>query len=85
MRQRIIDDVLALQQKHAETWRHEGAVGWLSGLEEEVRELQCALFGVHEHTPEWELRQIASIALNWLDMRADRGFGEYAEGDDGTH
>lgn len=39
-------------------------------LMEEVAELALSLQGKHVHTPELELREIASIAINWLDMRA---------------
>ena len=35
-------------------------------LVEEVGELAAALAGDHQHPPDWELRQIAAIALHWL-------------------
>jgi len=35
-------------------------------LREEVDELAEALSGTHEHQPEYELAQIAGIAINWL-------------------
>jgi len=35
-------------------------------FEEEMCELGRALAGEHEHPPEWELVQIAGIAVNWL-------------------
>jgi len=35
-------------------------------LIDEVEELTDSLEGHHEHPPEWELSQIAGIAINWL-------------------
>ena len=62
-------DVLELTQGHIKTWRDEPQARWLAGLMAEVGELADALHGKHEHSPDWELEQIAAIALNWLDMR----------------
>jgi len=62
-------DVLELTQGHSKTWRDEPQARWLAGLMAEVGELADALHGKHEHSPDWELEQIAAIALNWLDMR----------------
>jgi len=39
------------------------------GLLEEVGELALAIAGIHEHNVDYELQQIASICLNWLEMR----------------
>lgn len=36
---------------------------------QEVGELAGSLVGDHEGPPEWELRQIVAICINWLDMR----------------
>lgn len=55
------------------TWQGESEDHWLAGLAEEVLELTAALGGKHEHSPDVELRQIASIALNWLNMRRVHG------------
>lgn len=56
-------------------------------LEEEVKELFDALYGVHKHPPELELIQIAGIAINWLaafdaiaiDSALERTTQEHAE------
>lgn len=70
--QLIVEDCIYLVAQHSETWRKEPESYWLSRLIEEVGELAMALNDRHEHTPELELRQIAAIAINWLDMRAER-------------
>ena len=64
--------VFQLMKEHENTWRNYPESDWLIGLKEEVEELTQSLAGKHEHTPEIELRQIASICLNWLDMRFHR-------------
>jgi len=59
-----------LQTKHVNTWRDKAEWYWFARFSEEVGELGGALVGNHEGPVEWELSQIAAIALNWLDMRA---------------
>ena len=55
-------------------WRGMPSYYWLTRLVEEVGELAQALTARHEHSPDYELLQIASIAINWLDNRnADTG------------
>uniref|UniRef100_A0A6M3M260 Uncharacterized protein n=1 Tax=viral metagenome TaxID=1070528 RepID=A0A6M3M260_9ZZZZ len=66
-----LDDVLALKERHAETWRDQPESYWCARLMQEVGELASALVGDHEHSSDWELAQIASIALNWLELRGD--------------
>jgi len=60
---------LELKRQHTNTWRNHGQVKWTLGLLEEVAELLLALVGLHHHSPDWELRQIATIAMNWLERR----------------
>lgn len=67
-----VDAVLALKAEHIATWRDKDDHYWLAGLAEEVLELTSALEGRHTHSPEVELTQIAAIALNWLELRAER-------------
>ena len=74
----IILPVFELTEQHKETWRSDPESVWLAGLLEEIAELAQALEGKHDHSPEYELRQIASIALNWLDMRTN-GTGKSQE------
>ena len=59
-----------LQTKHINTWRDKAEWYWFARFSEEVGELGGALVGNHDGPVEWELSQIAAIALNWLDMRA---------------
>ena len=61
--------VLVMQRANANTWKDRGPFDWLEGLQEEVDELQSTLSGQHDGPVEHELRQIASIALNWLVRR----------------
>ena len=63
-------EVLKLKQVHSGTWQSESESRWLGGLIEEVGELASALENTHEHTPDYELTQIAAICLNWLEYRA---------------
>ena len=56
-------------------WHDKTDAYWLARLQQEVGELASALVGDHEDTPEHELQQIASIAINWLGLRYKRGGG----------
>jgi hypothetical protein len=60
-----------LANEHRQTWRDMPETYWFQRLVGEIGELGCALAGEHAHSPDWELRQIAAICLNWLDMRGD--------------
>ena len=62
--------VLEYAEKYREKWQDRDDAYWLGALVEEVGELGAALNGEHHHTPELELRQISSIAINWLRKRA---------------
>ena len=61
--------VAYLVREHWSTWRDKDDCYWLVQLVEEVGELAQSLVGEHEHEPELELAQIASICVNWLTMR----------------
>ena len=63
------EKVIEFKEARADTWRDMPESYWLSRLMEEVGELASALNGRHEHTPELELMQVATLCLNWLDMR----------------
>lgn len=67
----IVKMVYELKKKHETTWREKPESYWFARMVEEVGELAGALKGTHEHTPDWELSQIAAICLNWLEMRVD--------------
>ena len=65
--------VLRLKREHLDTWRDRPDSYWFMRLSQEVGELGGSLVGDHPHPPEWELMQIASICLNWLDkIEADK-------------
>lgn len=61
--------VIAMQMAHAKTWQKSDERTWIDGLKEEVYELLDTLDGLHAGPAEHELRQIASIAINWLRYR----------------
>lgn len=44
-------------------WHDKELPYWFQSLAEEIGELGAALNGEHEHTPQVELKQIASIAI----------------------
>ena len=70
----VLDAVLALKEQHSITWRLRPEPYWCARLMQEVGELAAALVNDHEHSPDWELTQIASICLNWLEMRRYEGW-----------
>lgn len=61
--------VLLLRHKHKHTWRGKPETYWFAALAEEFGELGSALNGKHADSTDHELRQIAAICLNWLEMR----------------
>lgn len=67
-----VDDVMALKAHHADKWQDQPDSYWFARLAQELGELGSSLVGDHDDTPEHELRQIASIALNWLELRLRR-------------
>jgi hypothetical protein len=64
--------VFDLMSAHSTTWRNRDENYWFLRLAEEVGELGASLANDHDDPPELELRQIAAICLNWLDMRNKR-------------
>lgn len=71
----ILSTVAANADKHsqAKTWQDKPDWFWLVSLLEEVGELALALIGLHRHTPEVELTQIAGICINWIEKRSKNG------------
>ena len=73
-----VDDILALQAQHSNTWRDMPEVYWLGRLIQEVSEIAVSLVGEGEHanatvhSVDFELKQVASICINWLEMRQAR-------------
>lgn len=62
---------LELKQKYAGYWRDKDEAWWFARLLQEVGELADTLTGETNDPCALELRQIASICLNWLDMRGE--------------
>ena len=67
-----VSQVLAMQREHVDTWQDAEESVWREGLQEEVEELFDSLDHLHEGPVEHELRQIGSIAINWLRYRERR-------------
>jgi hypothetical protein len=70
--ERASDGLLALKVKHKETWKTRSVWYWAWRLFLEWLELIGALLKVHNDLPEWELLQIASIAVNFRERLLDR-------------
>ena len=62
--------VRTLKEMFARKWLDRSSYYWFARLVQEVGELGSSIAGDHEDPLEWELAQIASIALNWLDKLA---------------
>ncbi|MCA9389987.1 hypothetical protein KC571_01170 [candidate division WWE3 bacterium] len=67
-----LDQVLEFKEKYRNKWRDQPEDYWLARLMQEVGELASSLAHDHDDPPELELTEIASICLNWLDMRHAR-------------
>lgn len=65
-------DVIVLRRMYAHHWRNKSDWYWAFALCEEVIELLGALIGIHAGPVEWELKQIAAICINWLELRMSR-------------
>lgn len=61
-----IDPILSVVEYHRDTWPDMSQEFWCRRLNEEMEELFASIRETHEHPPERELIQIASIAMNWL-------------------
>jgi hypothetical protein len=61
-----------LKEQHKATWRNKPEWYWFISLLEEFVELGLSLVGLHKDPPDLELRQIAAICLNWLEMREEQ-------------
>jgi len=60
--------VLELKRQYSGYAWDQGNGRWLYRLVEEVVELALALLHLHRHSASLELQQIASIAMNWLEI-----------------
>lgn len=70
--QAVDERVITLRVKKRKLWRDKTESYWLSRLVEEVGELASSLNGRHPHDPDTELTQIASMCINWLEMREQK-------------
>ena len=59
--------VLDLKFLYQDQWRGKSQWYWMWRLLQEVGELLFSLLGLHDDPPEWELGQIASITMNWME------------------
>jgi hypothetical protein len=73
--------VLRLKDAHKSTWSDKPTWYWYLGLLEEVGELFLSLLRLHKDSPEHELKQIATIAMNWLEKRWPKRKAIYAAGE----
>ena len=75
-----MDDTLkqfiSLANQHRGQWLDKPSEYWLARLQEEVLELGLALRNQHEHTPEQELMEIGTMALNLLHKRKQEAINE---------
>ena len=62
-------EILDMADRYSNYWKNFNAGYWLSRLNEEVAELTLSLNGEHKDFPEHEMKQIASICINWLRLR----------------
>ena len=69
---------LNIQQRvnrHINTWADKPDCYWFYHLSQEVGELGSSLADDHEHSPEYEMAQIASICINWLAKKEKEANG----------
>lgn len=71
---KALREVMILKRFHQNTWCGKSNGWWALCLAEEFMELILALLGLHRHSPDLELIEIASIAINWLEMREEEGW-----------
>ena len=58
--------VACLASRHADTWQYHNIDFWILALMAELGEASAAICGRHDHPWQWEVAQIAAIALNLL-------------------
>lgn len=80
-RYNALASVIVLKERYANHWSMKNDSYWLARLMQEVGELASAIVEDHEHPPETELLQIASICLNWLEKRDVVGLQIAEEGE----
>lgn len=64
---------IRMQQKYKDHWREKGDWYWFWKLSQEIMALAWNVAGFHrDGSPRWELMQIASICLNWMQLHEAR-------------
>lgn len=74
----IVENVIQMKERYAKHWRDKPESYWFARLLQECGELGSSLVGDTAHNTDLadhELSQIASICLNWLDMRKTMNSG----------
>lgn len=61
------EEVVEHESKYHGMWWDKGNLFWFVSLLEEFCELGLSLLRLHRHAPEYELKQIASISIGWMD------------------
>ena len=70
---KIMKRIRELVKEHSLTWRDKPETYWFARFIEQVGWLGNSLFGSHYlHTTNEALAHIASICINWLEMRQER-------------
>src|SRR3990172_9587605 len=69
MQKDVTNDVIKLKEKYREKWRDRSQWYWAWRLCQEVAELIGSLLHIHHDSVDWELMQISTIGMNWLEMR----------------
>ena len=64
--------VVKHRRKYLTHWRTKSNLYWFVCLVEEVFELGFALLRLHRHSPNHELRGIASVCINWIEYRYEK-------------
>ena len=63
-------------EKYSHKWQNKDDDYWCLRLMQEVGELSASLADDHEHTPDYELIQIAGICINWLALMLAKELGD---------
>ncbi len=68
MRLSVVEELVIKQKRRYKNyWRDKSEWYWLYKLLFEIRELVSALLGIHKRSVRYELEQIASICMNWME------------------
>ncbi len=70
--QTVDEDMRLYRLQYKLHWRDKSQLYWAYRLAQEVLELFFALIGLHKHSIESELAQIAGICTNWLEYRNEQ-------------